>query len=185
MGTARVLPKHLSQAVAVSPSRRIRLSCKSPISGNQRRIRPTLSIGRNARPVRRERASIKLDGVSVVSTGRSDASLTVERGVINIQLRATLPDGTTMMRLMASLDAPSSGCILADRKDVTGASVRERPVAIIHQQFMNCSSLMVFENIASLLSRAKLKDTKIQERRRGVWPAACGWAMASNHGGRA
>jgi len=100
VGTGRVLPSHLSQAVAISPSRRIRPSCKSRHSGNQRHIRPVSFIERNARPVSRERLSIRFDGTSVVSMGRSiisDVSLTVERRVMNILAGPTLAGKTTII----------------------------------------------------------------------------------------
>lgn len=106
VGTGRVLPSHLSQAVAISPSRRIRPSCKSRHSGNQRHIRPVSFIERNARPVSRERLSIRFDGTSVVSMGRSiisDVSLTVERRVMNILAGPTLAGKTTIVRLIAGL----------------------------------------------------------------------------------
>lgn len=103
----------------------------------------------------------------MVSMGQSiisDVSLTVERGTMNVLLGPTLAGKTTLMRLMAGLDAPTSGRILADGKDVTGVPVRERSVAMVYQQFMNYPSLSVFENIASPLRVAKLKNNDIKER---------------------
>lgn len=63
-------------------------------------------IERNARPVSRERLSIRFDGTSVVSMGRSimsDVSLTVERRVMNILAGPTLAGKTTIVRLIAGL----------------------------------------------------------------------------------
>ena len=134
-------------------------------------FRSTLPIGRNARPVGRERMSIRLESVSMVSMGQSiisDVSLTVERGTMNVLLGPALAGKTTLMRLMAGLDAPTSGRILVDGKDVTGSPVRERSVAMVYQQFMNYPSLSVFENIASPLRVAKLKNDEIQERVQSV-----------------
>ena len=115
--------------------------------------------------------SIRLESVSMVSMGQSiisDVSLTVERGTMNILLGPTLAGKTTLMRLMAGLDGPTSGRILVDGKDVTGSPVRERSVAMVYQQFMNYPSLSVFENIASPLRVAKLKNDEIQERVQAV-----------------
>jgi glycerol transport system ATP-binding protein len=115
--------------------------------------------------------SIRLESVSMVSMGQSiisDVSLTVERGTMNILLGPTLAGKTTLMRLMAGLDGPTSGRILVDGKDVTGSPVRERSVSMVYQQFMNYPSLSVFENIASPLRVAKLKNDEIQERVQAV-----------------
>ena len=111
--------------------------------------------------------SICLESVSMVSMGESiinDVSLTVERGTMNVLLGPTQAGKTTLMRLMAGLDKPSSGRILVDGKDATGVPVRERSVAMVYQQFMNYPSLSVYENIASPLRVAKLKPDEIDRR---------------------
>ena len=107
----------------------------------------------------------------MVSMGQSiisDVSLTVERGTMNVLLGPALAGKTTLMRLMAGLDGPTSGRILVDGKDVTGSPVRERSVAMVYQQFMNYPSLSVFENIASPLRVAKLKNDDIEKRVQAV-----------------
>jgi glycerol transport system ATP-binding protein len=55
------------------------------------------------------------------------------------------------MRVMAGLDAPFKGRVLADDVDVTGKPVRERNVAMVYQQFINYPSMSVRDNIASPL----------------------------------
>ena len=118
-------------------------------------------------PNGRERMSICLESVSMVSMGESiinDVSLTVERGTMNVLLGPTQAGKTTLMRLMAGLDKPTSGRILVDGKDATGVPVRERSVAMVYQQFMNYPSLSVYENIASPLRVAKLKSDEIDRR---------------------
>jgi glycerol transport system ATP-binding protein len=111
--------------------------------------------------------SIRLESVGMVSMGQSvisNVSLTVERGAMNVLLGPTLAGKTTLMRLMAGLDAPTSGRILVDGKDVTGMPVRERSVAMVYQQFMNYPSLTVYENIASPLRVARLDNDEIDQR---------------------
>jgi ABC-type multidrug transport system fused ATPase/permease subunit len=64
-------------------------------------------IERNARPVSRQRLSIRFDSASVVSLGPSiisDVSLTVERWVMNIPAGPTLAGKTTIVRLIAGLE---------------------------------------------------------------------------------
>ena len=76
-------------------------------------------------------------------------NLTLERGSLNVLLGPTLSGKTTLMRLMAGLDKPSSGSILFDGQDVTNVRVQDRSVAMVYQQFINYPSLTVYENIAS------------------------------------
>jgi glycerol transport system ATP-binding protein len=74
-----------------------------------------------------------------------------------VLLGATQAGKTTLMRLMAGLDKPSAGRVLADGRDVTGVPVRERNVAMVYQQFINYPSMTVADNIASPL---KLRGEK-------------------------
>jgi len=86
-------------------------------------------------------------------------------GAINIILGATLAGKTTLMRLMAGLDKPTEGKVIADGVDVTGVPVRERHLAMVYQQFINYPSLTVFENIASPLRIAgQLSEEHIRNR---------------------
>ena len=111
--------------------------------------------------------SIRLQNIGVTIGGDrivDDVSLAFERGSMNVLLGATLAGKTTLMRLMAGLDKPTTGQILVDGKDVTGVPVRNRSVAMVYQQFVNYPSLSVYENIASPLRVAKLKADEINRR---------------------
>jgi glycerol transport system ATP-binding protein len=70
---------------------------------------------------------------------------------VTVLLGATQAGKTTLMRVMAGLDKPSAGRVLADGADVTGVPVRERNVAMVYQQFINYPSMTVADNIASPL----------------------------------
>ena len=70
---------------------------------------------------------------------------------VTVLLGATQAGKTTLMRLMAGLDKPTRGRVLADGQDVTGLPVRERNVAMVYQQFINYPSMTVADNIASPL----------------------------------
>ena len=72
---------------------------------------------------------------------------------------------TPLLRIMAGLDRPATGRVLADGKDVTGMSVRDRNVAMVYQQFVNYPSFTVFDNIASPLKLAKRFTAKEIERK--------------------
>ena len=93
-----------------------------------------------------------------------EMSLTLEPG-LNVLLGSTTAGKTSLMRLMAGLDRPSSGRVLVDGQDVTTHSVKRRNVAFVYQQFINYPSLTVFENIASPLRvRGGLSKQEIRKR---------------------
>ena len=75
--------------------------------------------------------------------------LVLERGSLNVLLGPTLSGKTSLMRLMAGLDKPTTGTITFDGKDVTGVRVQDRSVAMVYQQFINYPAMTVYENIAS------------------------------------
>jgi len=77
--------------------------------------------------------------------------LTLVPRAVTVLLGATQAGKTTLMRVMAGLDVPSKGRVLADGVDVTGQPVRQRNVAMVYQQFINYPSLTVADNIASPL----------------------------------
>ncbi len=70
---------------------------------------------------------------------------------VTVLLGATQAGKTSLMRLMAGLDLPTSGRVWVDGQDVTGVPVRERNVAMVYQQFINYPSMTVYDNIASPL----------------------------------
>jgi glycerol transport system ATP-binding protein len=81
--------------------------------------------------------------------------LTLVPRAVTVLLGATQAGKTTLMRVMAGLDAPAKGRVLADGVDVTGKPVRERNVAMVYQQFINYPSMTVADNIASPLKLRK------------------------------
>ncbi|KQT54174.1 ABC transporter ATP-binding protein [Aureimonas sp. Leaf454] len=81
----------------------------------------------------------------------ADVSLKLERGSLNVLLGPTLSGKTSLMRLMAGLDRPTTGRILMDGRDVTGVAVAKRNIAMVYQQFINYPAMTVYENIASPL----------------------------------
>ncbi|KQT55345.1 MULTISPECIES: ABC transporter ATP-binding protein [unclassified Aureimonas] len=97
----------------------------------------------------------------------ANVSLTLERGSLNVLLGPTLSGKTSLMRLMAGLDRPTSGRIVMDGRDVTGVPVAKRNIAMVYQQFINYPAMTVYENIASPLriqgkSAAEI-DTAVQK----------------------
>lgn len=80
-----------------------------------------------------------------------DVSLALDHGTLNVLLGPTLSGKTSLMRLMAGLDVPTSGSVWFDGRDVTGVPVQRRNVAMVYQQFINYPAMSVYENIASPL----------------------------------
>ncbi|WP_430439951.1 ABC transporter ATP-binding protein [Shinella sp.] len=101
--------------------------------------------------------------VAGVETHIHPTNLVLERGSLNVLLGPTLSGKTSLMRLMAGLDKPTSGSVWFDGKDVTGVRVQDRGVAMVYQQFINYPALTVYENIASPM-RIKGADTATIDR---------------------
>ncbi|MEH7828472.1 ABC transporter ATP-binding protein [Gemmobacter denitrificans] len=98
--------------------------------------------------------TLELRGVSRSVGGKvhiHPTDLTLQKGTMNVLLGPTLAGKTSLMRLMAGLDAPTTGRIFWDGQDVTGMRVQDRRVAMVYQQFINYPAMSVFDNIASPL----------------------------------
>ncbi|MDP1690849.1 MAG: ABC transporter ATP-binding protein [Burkholderiaceae bacterium] len=85
------------------------------------------------------------------STHLYPLDLTLVPRAVTVLLGATQAGKTTLMRVMAGLDPPTAGRVVADGRDVTGMPVRKRNVAMVYQQFINYPSMTVADNIASPL----------------------------------
>jgi glycerol transport system ATP-binding protein len=111
--------------------------------------------------------SLELKNVSLTvgaETWIRETSLTLAPGSFNILLGTTLAGKTTLMRLMAGLQAPTTGRIFFRGEDVTGVPVQRRNVAMVYQQFINFPNFSVYENIASPLRVAGLPAAEIDAR---------------------
>jgi len=93
-----------------------------------------------------------------------DVSLTLHHGSLNVLLGPTLSGKTSLMRLMAGLDVPTSGSVWFDGRDVTGTPVQKRKIAMVYQQFINYPAMTVYENIASPLRVAGAEQAKIDSQ---------------------
>ena len=81
---------------------------------------------------------------------------------VTVLLGATQAGKTSLMRIMAGLDVPSSGRVMVDGVDVVGVPVRQRNVSMVYQQFINYPSMTVFDNIASPLNLRR--ESGVRER---------------------
>jgi glycerol transport system ATP-binding protein len=109
---------------------------------------------------------LELSGVSKKVGGENhlyDMSFRLESG-LNVLLGPTLAGKTSLMRLMAGLDRPTTGTVFMNDQDVTKINSRKRSVAFVYQQFINYPSLSVFENIASPLRVEGVARDEINKR---------------------
>ncbi|CAG2156100.1 sn-glycerol-3-phosphate import ATP-binding protein UgpC [Cupriavidus campinensis] len=114
---------------------------------------------------------LSLDGVAQQVGSQAylyPMSLAPVRGAVTILLGATQAGKTSLMRVMAGLDKPSAGRVLADGADVTGVPVRERNVSMVYQQFINYPSLTVFDNIASPLRLRNVRGPALDTQVRAI-----------------
>ena len=98
--------------------------------------------------------TLELKNVSKSVSGQAHihaTDLRLEKGSMNVLLGPTLSGKTSLMRLMAGLDVPTTGQIFWNGEDVTGQRVQDRQVAMVYQQFINYPTMSVYDNIASPL----------------------------------
>lgn len=110
---------------------------------------------------------LELERVTVVAGGQTHlygVDLRLTPGAINVLLGPTQAGKTTLMRVMAGLDKPTSGRVLVDGRDVTGVGVRQRNLAMVYQQFINYPAMTVFENIASPLRLQGIAAKEVNAR---------------------
>lgn len=115
--------------------------------------------------------TLQLSHISKLAGGETHIAptdLKLEAGTLNVLLGPTRSGKTTLMRLMAGLDKPTTGRVSWQGSDVTGLSVQRRNVAMVYQAFVNYPSLTVFENIASPLRLKQFAGEVIERRVREV-----------------
>ncbi|MDO9708827.1 ABC transporter ATP-binding protein [Paracraurococcus lichenis] len=111
--------------------------------------------------------TVALEGIGLSAGGQPvlhPVTMALEPGLPNVLLGPTGAGKTTLLRLLAGLDRPSEGRLVAEGRDVTGLAVRKRSVAMVYQQFINYPSFTVFENIAAPLRVARLPKAEIAQR---------------------
>ena len=115
--------------------------------------------------------ALKLEGMEKrvgAATHLYPLNLELVPGQLNVLLGATLAGKTSLLRLMAGLDAPTAGRIQEGIgsvwRDVTGLPVRQRDLAMVYQQFINYPSLSVRENIASPLRLRSVAKGELEQR---------------------
>ncbi len=93
-----------------------------------------------------------------------ETSLALSPTGFNILLGATNAGKTTLIKMMAGLERPTSGEIWFKGQNVTGVSPQKRNISLVHQFFVNYPSMTVYDNIASPLKVAKIERAEIERR---------------------
>ena len=104
------------------------------------------------------RGQVRLEGI-VKKHGTFAAlkgiDLEIEPGEFFALLGPSGSGKSTTLRILAGLDAPTSGRILVDGVDVTGSDARERDVAMVFQSYALYPHMTVAQNISFPLEMAK------------------------------
>ena len=111
--------------------------------------------------------ALELRGVSKrvgAETHIHETDLTLPAEGFNVLLGSTGAGKTTLIKIMAGLEAPTTGEVWLGGRNVTDLIPRRRNVSLVHQFFINYPNLTVFENIASPLRLVGLDRAEIERR---------------------
>ena len=108
--------------------------------------------------------SLRLENISLTVDSEVHiypTDLVLKKSTMNVLLGPTGAGKTTIMRIMAGLEYPTSGRLLWNDDDVTSRRVQDRDIAFVYQQFINYPSMSVYENIASPLRLKGAREAEI------------------------
>ncbi len=111
--------------------------------------------------------ALELRDITLKDAGQTHlypTDMVLEDASINVLLGQTLAGKTSLMRVMAGLDKPSSGRLIMAGEDITGVAVQKRNVAMVYQQFINYPGFSVYENIASPLRVAGVSNAEVDKK---------------------
>ena len=111
--------------------------------------------------------SIHFEKVKKIVQGQvhiHETDLRLEKGSFNVFLGATLSGKTSLIRMIAGLDRPSSGRVLVDGKEAHRIPLQRRNIGMVYQEFINYPSFSVYENIASPLRLKKIGKSELDRR---------------------
>src|ERR1700741_3217528 len=117
-------------------------------------------------------AAITLDSVRKIFDGRHVAvrelSLEIADGELMVLVGPSGSGKSTVLRLIAGLEAPTSGQILIDGRDVTGVPPQQRDLAMVFQSYALYPHKSVRENLAFGLRIRHLDPARIEARVRAT-----------------
>jgi spermidine/putrescine ABC transporter ATP-binding subunit len=115
---------------------------------------------------------VELDGVSVVFRHQrrddviavKDCTLNIKPGEFLTLLGASGCGKTTVLRMIAGFQRPTSGRVLIGETDVTGRPANQRDIGFVFQNYALFPHLSVFENVAYGLRVKRLDERDIRQR---------------------
>lgn len=119
------------------------------------------------RGVDREREYLRIEGVTKKFgdfVAVDQVSLTIFKGEIFCLLGGSGCGKTTLLRMLAGFETPSSGRILIDGEDVAGTPPYARPVNMMFQSYALFPHMTVMQNVAFGLEQEKLSRDEIRRR---------------------
>jgi iron(III) transport system ATP-binding protein len=93
-----------------------------------------------------------------------ELSLHVDRGEILSILGPSGCGKTTTLRMIAGLEAPTSGSVLSNGRDITALPARMRNMGMVFQNYALFPHLDVFENVAFGLKTRRLDGATVDQR---------------------
>ena len=117
-------------------------------------------------------ATIALERVSKRFAGGvaavADLDLAIAHGELLVLVGPSGSGKSTVLRLIAGLDAPTSGRIVIDGQDVTAVPPQQRDLAMVFQSYALYPHKTVRENLAFGLQMRHVDEARIDERVRDV-----------------
>ena len=113
-------------------------------------------------------APIVLDGVTKVypdgTTAVRDIDLTVGSGEFMVLVGPSGCGKSTLLRMIAGLEATTSGSILIGDRDVTAAAPRDRDVAMVFQNYALYPHMSVRDNLGFSLKVGHIPKAELRQR---------------------
>ena len=101
---------------------------------------------------------VKMHGTFAALKG---VSFEIEPGEFFALLGPSGSGKSTTLRILAGLDAPTSGRVFIDGQDITAADARERDIAMVFQSYALYPHMTVYQNISFPLEMAKMSKAEI------------------------
>ncbi len=102
--------------------------------------------------------SKSFDDVSVLK----DINLQVESGEFITLLGSSGCGKTTLLRILAGLETPNTGCVILEGVDITNNPPNKRDMSMVFQNYALFPHMNVFDNIAYSLKLKKLPKEEIE-----------------------
>ncbi|MCK8784435.1 ABC transporter ATP-binding protein [Roseomonas sp. NAR14] len=122
---------------------------------------PAAALGTEGPPLLRAEALTRRFGAATVLDG---LDLEIRHGEFFALLGGSGSGKSTLLRLIAGFDAPDSGRLLLEGRDLAGLPPQHRPVNMMFQAYALFPHLSVFDNVAYGLRREGVRGAALARR---------------------